>query len=152
IWAAVLVPSVMSCDQLWLHSVCPSATMRRTSAARSCTWRPIRQNVALTPAALSWSRKWLVNVHCPSSDVSAAAFEPVVVMTDAFAGLTAGGFGDGFAERLAEGETDGATDDSADGPATGWVDGDEGRSAPTTAMTRITANPAVAAVRRADRV
>jgi hypothetical protein len=73
-------------------------------------------------------------------------------MTDALAGLTCGGFVDGLGDGFAEGETDGATGDTADGWATGWVDGDEGKSAPMTAMARITANPVAAAVRRADEV
>ncbi len=58
--------------------VCPSTTIRRTSAGYRTTLRPTRQKVALTPAFLSKSR--ILGVFTgsgPSSNVSATAVPPV---------------------------------------------------------------------------
>src|SRR5207248_3843165 len=64
--------------QVWLQIVCPSATIRRTTAAYAATCRPIRQKVALTWYCASRSRTCAVYGNGPSSKVSATATVPVV--------------------------------------------------------------------------
>src|SRR2546429_225529 len=64
---------------VWLHSVCPSATIRRTCSAYAATCWPMRQNVALTWYCARRSRTWLVYPDGPSSKVSARPELPVPV-------------------------------------------------------------------------
>src|SRR2546423_31063 len=79
IWSGERRRRLRSWDQVWLHRVWPSATIRRISAALAATWRPMTQNVALMWYWASRSSTWLVYGNGPSSKVSATASVPVVV-------------------------------------------------------------------------
>src|SRR5687767_4366833 len=69
------------CRQVWLHSVCPSETIRRTTLGLLAALAPSRQKVALTPHCRSRSRIFgVLTGSGPSSKVSATASEPVTVM------------------------------------------------------------------------
>src|SRR6266516_2715575 len=79
IWSGVRVFRPMSWDQVWLHRVWPSATIRLITSGYSATCLPITQNVALTCCLASRSRKAMEYTSGPSSKVSATASEPVPV-------------------------------------------------------------------------
>src|SRR5262245_23406248 len=84
ITASDCLPRSRRCRQVWLHSVWPSATIRRTSAGLPQACWPTRQKVALTPFFFNRSSIFgVLTGSGPSSKVSATFLFPVTLIDPA---------------------------------------------------------------------